>query len=125
MKKKCKSIKGLLGGLIILLGIMNGQTILAQQINITGKVTLDQTNEALAGATVSEKGTSNGVLTDAGGGFSLQVKDANSILVFSFVGLEPQEVVVAGQKVINVSMKESVSQLDEVIVTGYQNSKKG
>jgi TonB-linked SusC/RagA family outer membrane protein len=124
MKKKCKSIKGLLGGLIILLGIMNGQTILAQQINITGKVTLDQTNEALAGAAVSEKGTSNGVLTDAGGSFSLQVKDANSILVFSFVGMEAKEVVVGGQKVINVSMKESLSVLDEVIVTGYQTQRR-
>lgn len=72
MKEKCKSIKGLPGGLIILLGIMNGQTIIAQQISITGKVTLDQTNEALAGAAVSEKGTSNVVLTDAGGGFSYE-----------------------------------------------------
>ena len=51
----------------MVLGMMHGQVLLAQQITITGKVTLDQTNEALAGATVHEKGTTNGRLTDAGG----------------------------------------------------------
>ena len=109
MKKKCKSIKGLLGGIIIFLGLMNGQILLAQQINITGKVTNGQTNESLIGVTILEKGTSNGVLTDALGNYSIKVNNANSILVFSFVGMEPQEVVVGGQKVINILMKENVS----------------
>ncbi|OFY61419.1 MAG: hypothetical protein A2Y71_11425 [Bacteroidetes bacterium RBG_13_42_15] len=119
MKKKCKTIKGLLCGIMIFLGLMNGQAILAQQINITGKVVSGQTNESLTGVTVLEKGTTNGTLTDALGNYSIKVTNANSILVFSFVGLESQEVVVGGQKVIDVTMKETVSMLDEVVVTGY------
>jgi TonB-linked SusC/RagA family outer membrane protein len=119
MKKKCRTIKDLLCGIIIFLGLMNGQAILAQQINITGKVTNDQTNESLIGVTVLEKGTANGTLTDALGNYSIGVTNAKSILVFSFVGLESQEIVVGGQKVIDVTMKENVSMLDEVVVTGY------
>ena len=103
---------------------MNGQILLAQQINITGKVTNGQTNESLIGVTILEKGTANGVLTDALGNYSIKVNNANSILVFSFVGMELQEVVVGGQKVINVLMKENVSMLEEVIVTGYQTQRK-
>ncbi len=124
MKKKCKIIKRLLGCLIIVLGLMNGQIVLAQQSIITGKVMLGQTNEALAGATVHEKGTTNGTLTDTGGGYSITVRGANSILVFSFIGMETQEVTVGAQKVINVSLKESVSELEEIIVTGYQTQRK-
>jgi TonB-dependent starch-binding outer membrane protein SusC len=124
MKKKCKSIKGLLGGIIIFLGLMNGQILLAQQINITGKVTNGQTNESLMGVTILEKGTVNGTLTDALGNYSIKVNNANSILVFSFVGMEPQETVVGGQKVINILLKENVSMLEEVIVTGYQTQRR-
>jgi TonB-dependent starch-binding outer membrane protein SusC len=123
MKKKSKTSR-FIGVIMILLGLVNGPAVLAQQINITGKVTNDQTSEALAGVTITEKGTSNGILTDAGGNYSLPVKNANSILVFSFVGMQPQEVVVGGQKVINVSLKEAVSVLDEVIVTGYQTQRR-
>src|SRR5512137_1871078 len=119
MEKKCKTIKGLLCGIIIFLGLMNGQAILAQQINITGKVTNVQSSEALIGVTILEKGTTNGALTDALGNYSIKVTNANSILVFSFVGLESQEVVVGEQKIIDVAMKETVSMLNEVVVTGY------
>jgi TonB-linked SusC/RagA family outer membrane protein len=104
---------------MIFMGLMGGQTILAQQINITGNVTNVQTNEALAGVTILEKGTTNGTLTDALGNYSIKATNANSILIFSFVGLETQELVVGGQKVINITMKEAASMLNEVVVTGY------
>ena len=78
----------------------------------------------MAGATVHEKGTTNGRLTDAGGGYSISVTDGNAVLVFSFIGMESLEVNVAGQKVINVALKESVSLLDEIIVTGYQTQRR-
>jgi TonB-dependent starch-binding outer membrane protein SusC len=123
MKRKSKTTR-LLGVIMILMGLINGPAILAQQINITGKVTLDQTNEALVGVTVTEKGTTVGTLTSAEGTYSLSVKGANSILVFSFVGLQSQEVVVGGQKVVNVSMHETVSMLDEVVVTGYGSQRR-
>jgi len=97
---------------------------LVQQYKITGKVTDASSGEPLAGVTITEKGTSNGILTDAGGNYSLPVIDANSILVFSFIGMQTQEIVVGGQEVINISMKESISILDEVIVTGYQTQRR-
>ena len=124
MKRKCKRIKGFLSGILIILGLMNVHILLAQQISITGKVTNVQTNESLIGVTILEKGTVNGALTDANGAYSINVSNANSILVFSFVGMEPQEVVVGGQKVINILLKENVSLLDEVIVTGYQTQRR-
>jgi TonB-linked SusC/RagA family outer membrane protein len=119
MKKRCKTIKGLLCGIMIFMGLMSGQTLLAQQINITGKVTNVQSKEALVGVTILEKGTTNGTLTDALGKYSIKVANANSILVFTFVGMEPQEVVVGGQKEIDIAMSETVSVLNEVVVTGY------
>jgi TonB-linked SusC/RagA family outer membrane protein len=124
MKKKCKTTKGLLCGILIFMGLMSGQTLLAQQINITGKVTNEVTNEALLGATIVEKGTSNGALTDLAGNYSIKVNSTSSTLVFSFVGMEPMETVVGGQNVINISLKENVSVLDEVVVTGYQTQRR-
>ena len=119
MKNEFKTIKGLLGGILIFLGLMSIQPVMAQQINITGKVTNNQTNESLPGVIVLEKGTTNGVLTDAQGNYSINVSNANSILAFSFVGMESQEIVISGQRVIDVSMKEIVSMLEEIVVTGY------
>jgi len=119
MKNEFKAVKGLLGVILIFLGLICMQPVMAQQINITGRVTNIETNEALPGVIVLEKGTTNGVLTDALGNYSINISSANSILAFSFVGMELQEIVVGGQKVLNVSMKETVSMLDEIVVTGY------
>jgi TonB-dependent starch-binding outer membrane protein SusC len=124
MKKKCKSIRGLLVGVMIILGLMNGQNLFAQQITVTGKITNALTKEPLPGVTILEKGTTTGALTDAQGNYSIKVNNSNSILVFSFVGMESQEVVVDAHKVIDVGMKENVSLLDEVIVTGYQTQRR-
>ena len=124
MKRKCRSIKGPLCGILIFLGLLNSQFISAQKINITGKVTDSQTKESLIGVTVLEKGTTNGALTDVLGNYSIEVNNANSTLVFSFVGKELQEIVVGGQKVIDVSMKETLNVLEEVVVTGYQTQRR-
>jgi TonB-dependent starch-binding outer membrane protein SusC len=124
MEKKCRTIKGLLCGIMIFMGLVSGQTLLAQQINITGKVTNGQSNEALIGVTILEKGTTNGALTDAQGNYSIKVANNKSILVFSFIGMESQEVAVDAQRVIDVRMKETVSLLNEVVVTGYQTQRR-
>ena len=124
MKRKCRSIKGPLCGILIFLGLINAQLVSAQKITITGKVTDSQTKETLIGVTVLEKGTTNGALTDVLGNYSIEVNNANSTLVFSFVGKELQEIVVGGQKVIDVSMKETLNVLEEVVVTGYQTQRR-
>ncbi len=87
---------------------------------ITGKIT-DSRGEALPGVSVSVKGTKKGTSTDIDGSFKLNV-DAGDILVFSFIGFNTKEVkVTENQSVINVSLEESLSSLNEVVVTGTRS----
>ena len=67
-------------------------TALAQSVTVTGNVT-DQTGEVVIGASILEKGTSNGTISDFDGNFSISV-DANATLVISYVGYQTQEVAV-------------------------------
>lgn len=102
---------------ILILCLFLGFTIFAQK-RVTGVVN-DSQNLPVPGVTIMEKGTTNGVISDANGNFSLEVAGDASVLVFSFVGMETQEVTVGAQTNINVIMVSSVSRLDEVIVVGY------
>lgn len=77
----------------------------------------------IVGANVLEKGTTNGVITDLDGNFSLNVKPGATIVV-SFIGYVTQEIKVANQSVINVELKEDSEMLDEVVVVGYGTMKK-
>ncbi len=88
----------------------------AQALTITGVVS-DETGEPLIGATVQEKGTSNGTATDANGAYSIKAAQGKT-LVFSYIGYISKEVQVNGAK-INVTMKENTNALDEVVVVGY------
>ncbi|WP_372640277.1 SusC/RagA family TonB-linked outer membrane protein [Ancylomarina sp.] len=83
---------------------------------------VDDTKLPLPGVSVVEKGTTNGVSTDFDGNYSLEIPAAgNVVLVFRFIGMEPQEIVVADQTVINVVLTGSSEQLAEIVVTtGYQ-----
>ena len=65
-----------------------------------------------------QKGTSNGIITDIDGNFTLNVP-SNSTIVISFVGYKTQEIPVAGKTQINVTLKEDAEMLDEVVVVGY------
>ncbi len=85
--------------------------------DITGKVT-DQNGEPLPGATVLEKGTTNGTITDFEGNFSLSVNDGATLLV-SFIGFRSTELVVGDQSTFQISLEEDSEQLDEVVITGY------
>ena len=84
---------------------------------ITGQV-IDEEGISLPGATVREKGTANGVITDAQGRFSLEVSD-NATLVISYVGFVPQEVAVGNQTNIVVTLTANISQLGDIVVVGY------
>lgn len=85
-------------------------------ILITGKVT-DETGESLPGANVVEKGTTNGVITDFEGNFSLRVPDESTVLLISYVGYVTQEVVVGNQTRIDIQLVADLSELSEVVVT--------
>lgn len=93
------------------------------QLAIRGRVT-DQNNEPLIGVTVKLKGASLGTITDINGDYSLTLSDADATLVFSYIGFETQEVNTGGRTLINVTMKEDVSLLGEVVVVGYGTQQK-
>lgn len=97
------------------------KTVSAQK-NITGRVT-DDTGIPLPGATVLEKGTSNGVVTDVNGKFALSVTQ-DAILQITFVGYKPLEVNVKGQTFLDIIMEEEAVQLDRVVVTALGIEKK-
>ncbi|MCF8360605.1 MAG: TonB-dependent receptor [Prolixibacteraceae bacterium] len=92
------------------------------QIQVTGTVTGE--NETLVGATVVVKGTSEGVITDLNGEYSIEVPDESSVLIFSYVGFIKQEIKVGNQQVINVQLKTDTRQIDELVVIGYGVQKK-
>jgi TonB-linked SusC/RagA family outer membrane protein len=93
-----------------------------QQRSVTGTVTSG--SEALVGVTINEKGTSNSAFSDAEGKFTLRLQGSTPTLVFSFVGFEEQEVVVGQRTAVDVSLVESTTSLDEVVVIGYGQAKK-
>lgn len=87
-------------------------------------VVRDQAGESLPGVSVRLKGTSMGVATDVNGNFEIKVPSLkNTVLIFSFVGMQPQEVVASAQEMKVVLLPEE-TQLEEVIVTGYGTFKK-
>jgi len=92
------------------------------QVPIKGKIK-DETGAALVGASVVEKGTTNGSTTDVEGVYSLQVKDANAVLVFSFIGYLTEEVQVGSQTSIDITLTPDIAALQEIVVIGYGSQK--
>ena len=91
-----------------------------QNIVISGKVH-DKQGNPLPGVSVFIEGTTLGVASDIDGNFKLEVPDNGKIvLAFSFIGMKSKTVEYTGQKVLDVLMLEEVSEMDEVVVTGYQ-----
>src|SRR5690606_18602217 len=106
----------------------NGDSLLEAEktaINVTGRV-IDEDGMALPGVNVVIKGTTSGTTTDGDGRYSIEVPDANSVLVFSFVGFSNQEVTVGNRTVIDITMVLDVKSLQEVVVTalGIEKSTK-
>jgi TonB-linked SusC/RagA family outer membrane protein len=93
-------------------------SVLAQTRAVSGRVTDQKTGEGLPGVTVLVKGTTNGTSTNADGSFQLAVPTAGAILIFSSVGMNPQERPVGSATTLNVALTESSRELSEVVVTG-------
>lgn len=96
-------------------------TAYAQNLKITGTVTSVTDHESVIGATVMEKGTNNGTVTDMDGHFTLDVKPGAK-LVISYIGCKPQEVT-AGPNMI-IKLQDDSKELNEVVVTGYTTQRK-
>ena len=95
-----------------------------QSIPITGKVADDKNGTPLPGVTVKVKGTTMAVATDADGVYKINVPSAQSILVFSSLGYDESEKAVGANRTLNVTLKEKLNSLDEVIVVGFGQQKK-
>ncbi|MGF7039354.1 TonB-linked SusC/RagA family outer membrane protein [Mucilaginibacter lappiensis] len=90
-------------------------------VPITGRVT-DDKGLPLPGVSIRVKGAQTGVITDPDGKFTINVPDNYAVLTFSFIGYVSTEVTVGDRKIINVTLKESATDLNEVVVTGYGQS---
>lgn len=93
------------------------QNLDAQTRTVTGKVITEE-GLGLPGASVLIKGTTSGTTTDMEGNFTIDIPTGKNILVISFIGLKPQEVNIANQTSINVTMRPDDTDLSEIIVTG-------
>lgn len=96
-------------------GFVNEDNLPQQRRVITGTVT-DEQLEPVIGANIVEKGTTNGVITDLDGNFSITVSD-NAVLQISYVGYLNQEIVVEDRTFLNIVLKEELQSLDEFVVT--------
>ena len=105
---------------IFLLGITS---VSWAQSTVTGTVTDDQ-NAPLPGASVVEKGTSNGATTDFDGNFSINVADLDAILVISYLGYTTVALPLNGQSNVTIQLAVDATQLEDVIVVGYGTQKK-
>lgn len=98
--------------------------LLAQDRIIKGKVTSPEKNEALPGVTVLLKNTNTGATTDTDGFYEISVPGPQAVLVFSFVGYNTEEITVGERDVIDVSLKEQLTQLNEIVVSGTRRAEK-
>ncbi|WP_242117497.1 SusC/RagA family TonB-linked outer membrane protein [Aestuariivivens sediminicola] len=114
MKKKDFNINNLIFILFFSLPFL----CIGQEKTMTGTVVSAEDGMPLLGATVIIKGTSTGTSTDFDGKYTLNATTGD-VLVFSYVGYTPVEIVIATETVINVSLKEDTSVLDEIVITGY------
>ncbi|MBN7817260.1 SusC/RagA family TonB-linked outer membrane protein [Algoriphagus pacificus] len=113
--------KVLLLGLMLFLG---SAIAFAQSRVITGTVTSTEDNLGVPGATVLVKGTTIGTATDLDGKYSISVPAGNNVLVFTFVGLSPQEVTIGNRTTIDVAMEPDIQSLSEFVITSYGDQSK-
>lgn len=112
-------MKHVLGILFLFLLAVTSQ---AQEISVTGKVTGAADGEPIPGVSVVVKGTTIGTITTIEGTYSINAS-TNDVLVFSFIGMQPHQVIVTSE-VVNVTLTEDITDLDEVVVVGYGVQKK-
>lgn len=107
--------------IILFLSLM-AQAVFAQNIQVQGSIT-DENGETMIGVSVLVKGTSNGVITNSNGVFSLTIP-SKSTLVVSYIGYKAQEIAVNGRKQLKIEMEPESQALDEVVIVAYGQQKK-
>ncbi len=94
------------------------------QHSVIEGIVVDAQNAPIIGANIIEKGTTNGIISDLDGKFSLQVSNRNGVLVVSYIGYITQEVSIGNANNIRIVLEEDVQQLEEMVVVGYQTMRK-
>ncbi|HVX50665.1 MAG TPA: TonB-dependent receptor plug domain-containing protein, partial [Chitinophagaceae bacterium] len=117
------TLKRLLMTFVLPMALLASLPAAAQNKVITGKVTDSKDGSALTGVTVLAKGTTVGTQTDANGAFSLNAPSGTAALIFSYVGYATQEVPV-GTGPISVSLVQTSTSLNDVVVVGYGSVRK-
>ncbi len=102
--------------------VQSMQTVM-QSVVVKGQV-VDLNGDPVIGASVLEKGTNNGVITDIDGNFTLKVANRNSVVVVSYLGYKATEVKASDKKISQITLREDSEILDEVVVVGYGTQKK-
>jgi TonB-linked SusC/RagA family outer membrane protein len=110
--------------ILLLLGSFMTNEMRAQSGKTVSGVVIDETGMPVPGANVVEKGTKNSASTDFEGKYNIRVSGSKSELVFSYIGYEATTQLVGQKTTLNVSLKNSSSKLDEVVIIGYGTSKK-
>ncbi len=110
-------------GLSLVMAMIVSSQLFAQSLQVSGKIT-DEAGQGVPGASILEKGTTNGTVSDANGDYTLNVAGSNAVLVISFIGYKTQEISMNGRSTIDVKMEQDVTALQEVVVTGYTSERK-
>ena len=118
LRRRKFSVLSCCGKIFLALLFMFGAQTAFSQTTVRGTVrAADQS--PLPGVSISVKGTSIGTITDTDGKYSIAVPSDAKTLVFSFIGMEMQEVAIGSADVYDVTLTESMTNLDEVVVVGY------
>ena len=111
--------------LFLSLNLLASETSIIFQNSVKGKIVTKSDGLGLPGVTITIKGTKLSTITDLNGNFTIEVPDEKSVLVITYTGFKTQEIALNGRSTINVSLEESSTSLDEVVVVGYGTQKKG
>ena len=110
---------------IVLYPKNDANSLLSQQaVQVKGKV-IDGSGAPLPGVSIVIKGTTTGVISDVNGNYTLPNVPGSATLVYSFVGMRSQEIVVGGKTMINVTLAEDAVAIEEIVAVGYGTQKKG
>lgn len=120
MKDSGMFLRGIRRSLLFFLVLFFSEAISAQRISVSGRV-IDANKEGIIGASIVEKGTAHGTITDFDGNFTIDV-ESGSILVFSYIGFKQQEL--QAKERMEVVLQEDTEELEEVVVIGYGTVKR-
>lgn len=121
---KCENVFSRYGKILFLLLFCTAAQITQAQERVTGTVS-DNNGLPLMGVNVIEKNTSNGTTTDFDGQFEITTTTENPVLEISYLGFITREVSLTGESMLSITLEEDLASLDEVVVIGYGNQRRG